>query len=151
MHFYKRYQIISSFMPKICISDQSKQNLWEVIQKWPLTSLLVKEVNRKSLRVLWKWFHEKKRKIRKKLVKITSHSPCEILVQVMKSTRGFPLTPGRWDHMWMKNGVFKIFCPGYLTNKFSKTKTVPIGPHFSIVFSNIFVSISMQYTFLMKN
>ena len=65
MHFFKRYQIISSFMPKICISDQSKQNLWEVIQKWPLTSLLVKEVNRKSLRVFWKWFHEKKEKLEK--------------------------------------------------------------------------------------
>ena len=63
MHFFKRYQIISSFMPKICISDQSKQNLWEVIQKWPLTSLLVREVNRKSISLFENDFTKKKRKI----------------------------------------------------------------------------------------
>ena len=76
------------------------------------------------------------------------HSPCEILVQDMESSRGFPLTPGRWVHMWLKNDEIEMFCPQYLTNKFSKTKIVPLGPNFNTNIFNLLVCILMQYEIL---
>ena len=78
-----------------------------------------------------------------KMVMISNakHSDLEITLQVMKGSRRNPLTPVRWDHMWLKNDKIKIFQGGYLTNKFSKTKTASIEPHFSSVFSNSLWSI----------
>ena len=38
----------------------------------------------------------------------------------------------------MKNDDFEMFCPQYLTNKFSKTKTPPYKTHLGIVILNIF-------------
>ena len=75
-----------------------------------------------------------------------NHSEWQKLLQVMKGSRRNPLTPGRWDHMWLKNDSFKNFCPRYLTKKFSKTKKALIGPHMGTVISNILVFVSMQYT-----
>ena len=54
------------------------------------------------------------------------HSTWQMLVQVMKTTRGFPLTPGRWVHMWLKNANFEMFWWGYLTKKlvFNKVQVI---------------------------
>ena len=82
---------------------------------------------------------------------LTLHSEWEKLLQVMKGSRRNPLTPGRWVHMWLKNGIFKKIWLGYLTNKFSKTKTVPIWPHFSTNIVNIFVLTSMINSIWVKN
>ena len=76
------------------------------------------------------------------------HSPCQILVQVMESSRGFPLTPGRWVHMWLKFDEIEMFCPQYLTNKFSKTKIAPLGSHLNTIILNLLVSTMMQYDIL---
>ena len=56
------------------------------------------------------------------------HSTWQMLVQVMKSSRRFPLTGGRWVYMWLKNAKIEMFRRGYLTNKFSKCKNDPMGP-----------------------
>ena len=81
----------------------------------------------------------------------TPHSGWQKLLLVMKGSRRNPLTPVRWDHMWLKNGIFKKKWLGYLTNKFSKTKTVPIWPHFSTIISNILVFNSMIYSIWVEN
>ena len=82
---------------------------------------------------------------------LTGHSGWQKLLQVMKGSRRNPLTPVRWDHMWLKNGIFEKKWLGYLTNKFSKTKTVPIWPHFSTIISNILMFNSMIYSIWVKN
>ena len=76
-----------------------------------------------------------------------AHSPWEMLLQDPATTRGFPLTGGRWVHMWLKNDEIEMFCPGYLTMKFSKTKITPIELHFRAILVIFLASTLMQYTF----
>ena len=40
--------------------------------------------------------------------------------------------------MWLKNDDFEMFCPQYLTKKFSKTKIAPFMTHLGTVILNSF-------------